>query len=400
MKRLMQIIKFLVVLAVFALLLIMAFWPKSAAVDLATIERGSLTVTIDEEGKTRVRERFVVSAPVAGQVQRIELEPGDKVVKDTTIVAVFSPADPVLLDVRTRTEAEASVKSAEAGLGRAKAERERAAAVESHAKSELARMRNLYKSAVVSQQSVASAENDARTAEEALKAAEFSVAGAEQDIAVARARLLSASRAPGEVQKTIIIKAPITGVVLKRLRESASIVPAGEPLVELGDPRRIEIVSDFLSTDAVKMRPGFAVQIVRWGGEGALRGRVRRIEPEGFMKISALGVEEQRVSVLIDLDDPFEAWKRLGDGYRVEVRVIVQEAKDVLKAPTSSLFRHGENWAVFKAENGSARLRIVEIGPRNDYEAQALKGLSKGDVVIVHPSDSIKDGVRIAPREQ
>ena len=400
MKRLMKILKFLVVSGVFALLLIMAFWPKSAAVDLATIVRGSLTVTIDEEGKTRVRERFVVSAPVAGQVQRIELQPGDKVVKDTTIIAVFSPADPVLLDVRTRTEAEASVKSAEAGLGRAKAERERAAAVERHAKSELARMRNLYKSAIVSQQAVASAENDARTAEEALKAAEFSVAGAEQDVAVARARLLSASRTPGEVQKPIVISSPITGVVLKRLRESASIVPAGEPLVELGDPRRLEIVSDFLSTDAVKMRPGFAVQIVRWGGVGELRGRVRRIEPEGFMKISALGVEEQRVSVLIDFEDSFEAWKRLGDGYRVEVQVIVQEAKDVIKAPTGSLFRNGENWAVFKAENGVARLRTVEIGPRNDSEAQVLKGLAKGDVVIVHPSDSIKDGVRIAPREQ
>jgi HlyD family secretion protein len=398
MKRLLKFFKFLAGIGLLAAILVMAFWPKPAAVDLARIEKGSLTITLDEEGKTRVRERFVVSAPVAGRVQRIGLEPGDPVVRNQTVIAAFTPADPVLLDVRSRTEAEASVKTAEAGYGRARAERERAAATERHAQSEEARMRALYQNSLVSQQSLASAENDTRTAAETLRAAEFSVTNAEYEIAGARARLLSASREPGDTQQPIVLRAPISGVVLKRLRESESIVPAGEPLVELGDPRKLEISADFLSTDAVKIRPGDAVQIERWGGEGLLRGRVRRIEPEGFMKISALGVEEQRVSVLIDFNDPFDAWKRLGDGYRVEVRVVLWQAKDVLKAPTSSLFRNGKNWAVFLAESGRARLRPVEVGQRNGTDAQVLKGLSEGETVIVHPGDTIKDGSRIETR--
>jgi len=399
MKRLLKILKFLVLVAVLALLIVMALWPKAVAVDLASVVKGPLTITLDEEGKTRVHKRFVVSAPVSGQVQRIELEPGDKVVRDQTVVAVFRPADPVMLDVRSRTEAEASVKAFEAGYGRAQAERDRAMAADSLAQSELVRKRALYENRLIAQQEFESAESQARTAGEALRAAEFSVESAEHEVTIARARLLSSSREPGAAQQPIVLRAPITGVVLKRLRESESIVPAGEPLLELGDPRQLEIVSDFLSTDAVRMRPGYPVQIERWGGENAVRGRVRRIEPSGFMKISALGVEEQRVSVIIDFDDPFEAWNKLGDGYRVEVRVIVWKADVVLKVPTSSLFRHGEKWAVFVAENGHARLRTVEVGPRNGSEAQVLKGLFEGEIVIVHPSDTIKDGSRITARE-
>jgi HlyD family secretion protein len=396
MKRLLRYLKILAIMGVFVLLVILALWPKSATVDLARIERGPLTITLDEEGKTRVRDLFVVSAPVAGRVQRIELEPGDKVIRNQTVIAVFNPADPVLLDVRSRTEAEENVKVAEAALGQARAERERAATANRLAQSELARMQALYREKLIAQQAFESTESQARTAEEAERAAAFSVASAEHEVTLARARLLSASRNPGDLQPPVILRAPITGVVLKRLRESTAVVPAGEPLVELGDPRKLEIVSDFLSTDAVRMKPGDSVQIERWGGENTLRGRVRRIEPSGFMKISALGVEEQRVSVLIDFDDPFEAWKRLGDGYRVEVRVIVWQAKDVLKVPTSSLFRRGENWAVFTAGNGRARLCTVEIGPRNSSDAQVIKGLSEGEIVIVHPSDTIKDDSRIS----
>jgi HlyD family secretion protein len=399
MKRMMKYLKFLAGAGLFALLVLMALWPKSAAVDLAPVERGPLTITVDEEGKTRVRERFVVSAPVAGRVQRIELEPGDKLVRNETVVALFSPADPVLLDIRSRTEAEAGVKAAEAAYGRAQAERERAAAVERLAKADFARMSALHKEALISQQSFDSTESQAQTAEEALRSAEFGVVNAGYEVTMARARLLSASRDPGAAPQPIVIRAPITGVVLKRLRESETIVPAGEPLLELGDPRRLEIVSDFLSTDAVRIRPGSPVIIERWGGENTVRGHVRRVEPSGFMKVSALGVEEQRVSVLIDFDDPYEAWKRLGDGFRVEVRVIVSQSGDVLKVPTSSLFRRGKEWAVFAAENGRARLRIIEIGPRNGSEARVLKGLSKGEIVVVHPSDTLKDGSRITARE-
>jgi len=399
MKRLLKILKYLAGTAILLLLLGVAFWPKPAAVDLAHAGKGPLTITLDEEGKTRVRKRFVISAPVAGRVQRINLEPGDAVVRSQTAVAVFQPADPVLLDVRSRTEAEAGVKAAEAGLGRARAEREKAAAADRLAQSELVRMRSLYEDRIIAQQAFDSAESQAREAEEAFRAAEFSVASAEHEVTMARARLLSVSREPGDFQQPVVIRAPITGVVLKRLRESESVVPAGEALLELGDPRQLEIVTDFLSTDAVRIHAGDPVRIERWGGEGTLRGRVRRIEPSGFMKISALGVEEQRVSVIIDFEDPFEAWKRLGDGYRVEVRVVVWQAKEVLKVPTSSLFRHGESWAVFTIESGRARLRTIEVGPRNGTEAQVIQGIAAGEVVIVHPSDTIRDGGRVKARE-
>lgn len=400
MKRLRKYLKALSLIVLLALLIIAALWPKSTEVDLAPVRRGPLTVTIDEEGKTRVRERFVVSAPVAGRVERIELEPGDKVVRNETVVAVFRPVDPVLLDVRTKTEAEASVQGAEAGLGAARAEREKAAAEERLAQSELARMRGLFKDDVVSRQTFESAESRARTAEEALRASEFGVTRAEHEVTMARARLLSTSRTPGSAQRSIVIRAPITGVVLKRLRESEAVVPAGEALLELGDPRRLEIIAEFLSTDAVRIRAGNPVLIERWGGEAPLRGRVRLVEPSGFMKISALGVEEQRVNVLIDFDDPFDAWKRLGDGYRVETRVIVWQVGDALKAPTSALFRRGEEWAVFVVENERANLRTVEVGRRNGAEAEVKKGLVAGQNVIVHPSDSIADRTRVSPRPQ
>ncbi|HSW38039.1 MAG TPA: HlyD family efflux transporter periplasmic adaptor subunit, partial [Acidobacteriota bacterium] len=207
---------------------------------------------------------------------------------------------------------------------------------------------------------------------------------------------------PENAARSITLRSPVTGVVLKRLRESEAVVQAGEPLLELGDPARLEIITDFLSTDAVRIRPGHTVIIERWGGEHSLRGRVRRVEPAGFMKISALGVEEQRVSVIIDFEDSadgeFKAWERLGDDYRVEVRVVVWEDDSVLKAPTGSLFRHGEEWAVFVVEEGRARLRIIETGHRNSREAEVISGLAEGDTVIVHPSDSVRDGGRVKPR--
>jgi HlyD family secretion protein len=216
---------------------------------------------------------------------------------------------------------------------------------------------------------------------------------------MARARLRTAAPEPAASQEQVVLHAPITGVVLKRMRESEGIVQAGTPLVELGDPDQLEIVADFLSTDAVRIRPGDAVAIERWGGTGEVRGKVRRIEPSGYMKISALGVEEQRVNVIIDFEDPSAAWERLGDGYRVEVRVVIWQAQDVLKVPTSSLFRHGEAWAVFAVEEGRARLRAVEVGQRNGEEAQILSGLSAGETVVVHPSDTLQEGTRLTIRQ-
>ena len=378
-----------------ALLLLAALWPEAAPVDLAPVERGPLLVTVDDEGETRVRDRYAVSAPVAGRLLRIELEPGDPV-EEGAVVAALSPAPPALLDARSRAEAAAAVEAARSGLGRARAERERALAMSDRARSDLERHRALAGSGIVSREVLEARETEARAAGEALRAAQFAVGTAGQELERARAVLLQfAVGGPG---RAIELRSPVHGVVLKRLRESEAVVPAGEPLLELGDPRRIEIVSDLLSADAVKVRHGQPVLIEQWGGVDTLRGKVRRVEPSGFMKVSDLGVEEQRVNVIVDFEDPAEAWEALGDGYRVEVRIVVTEAKDAVKVPTSSLFRSGEEWAVFAVESGRARLRTIQVGRRNGLEAEVLSGLSPGERVVVHPADTLTDGVRVNSR--
>ena len=371
-------------------LALVVLWPESAEVDFAPVERGPMQVTVDEEGETRVRDRFVVSSPVAGRVRRIELEPGDRV-RNGAVVALVVPAP---LDARSQAEAEAAARAAAAAVGRVRAERQRADAAVRLARSELQRLRALAEQRIVSEQALEAQETAVRSAEEALQAAEFAVSTASYQLEQARARLLSGSAGGGPVE----VRAPVDGVVLKRLRESESVVPPADPLLELGDPQNLEIVSDLLSTDAVKVRPGQLVWIEQWGGDEALRGRVRRVEPSGFMKISALGVEEQRVNVVIDFEAPPPARPSLGDSYRVEVRIVVWETADAVKVPTSALFRRGEKWAVFVADGGRARLREIEVGRRNGLTAEVLKGLDAGARVIVHPPDTLADGARVKAR--
>ena len=386
-------------LAFVGVLLAVALWPSAVPVDLATVQRGPLSATIDEEGETRVRERFVVSAPVAGRVLRIELEPGDRVKRGETVLATFLPATPPPLDVRSRAEAEAAVAAARAAVDASRAEERRAEAALAHARSELARHRDLFNDKLVSRQVFEAREVDARTAEDTVMAAQSATARAEHELEMARARFVSeATTGPGQSQGEVTIRSPIDGVVFKRYRESEAVVPVGAPLIEVGDRRRLEIVADLLSTDAVKVKPGQPVMIEQWGGEHRLQGRVRLVEPSGFMKVSALGVEEQRVNVVIDFNDPRWAGTTLGDGYRVEVRIVTWEGKDVLKAPVSSLFRRGEKWAVFAVEGDRVRMRTVEIGERTGLEAQILSGLAEGDQVVIHPSDAVTDGARVVAR--
>jgi HlyD family secretion protein len=381
-------------------LVAVALWPSAIPVDLAAVERGSMRTTIDEEGETRVRDRFVVSAPVAGQVLRIELEPGDSVKRGETVLATFLPAAPPPLDVRSRAEAQAGVGVADAAIERARAEERRAEAALALAQSELKRHRDLFKEALVSRQVLEAREADARSAEDTRRAAQFATARAEHEREMARARLVTAgSPASAAAVRPLTIRSPIDGVVFKRYRESEAVVPVGEPLIEVGDPRSLEIVTDLLSTDAVKVQPGQRVIIEQWGGAHDLEGRVRLVEPSGFMKISALGVEEQRVNVVIDFKGPAGAPATLGDGYRVEVRVVIWEDEEVLKAPASSLFRRGEQWAVFAIDGDRVRMRDVEVGERNGLEAQILRGLDEGDQVVIHPSDTVTDGARVVPRQ-
>jgi len=380
----------LVVLALVAV----AMWPESMEVDAATVDTGPMQVTIDEDGETRVRDRFVISAPVSGRLQRIELESGDRLVRGRTVLVRLTSAESPLIDSRSRAELAAAVEGARAAVGQAQAERERAAATLARARSNLRRQEELDKGGLLARDSLEVAQTAVKTSEEALRAGEFTVTRAEYELQLARARL----QAPTSAGREVVIVSPIDGIVLKRLRESESVVPIGEPLLEIGDPQRLEIVADLLSTDAVRVPPGAPVILEQWGGGHPLQARVRRVEPSGFMKVSALGVEEQRVNVLIDFVDVASAARAIGDNYRVEVRIVTWSNDNVVRVPVGSLFRRGEGWATFVVEQERARLRTVQLGQRNDTFGQITGGLSAGQIVVLHPPDTLTDGVRVEVR--
>jgi HlyD family secretion protein len=312
------------------------------------------------------------------------------------VVARGRPAAAPLLDVRARAEAEAAVESARAAIGLARAEEQRARTTAAQARRDLVRVRELAKNELTTQREIDAAESGAQAADDALAAAAYAVRVAESELTRAQARLEPALPEAGG--RVVDVRAPAAGVILKRLRESESVVPAGEALVEIGDPAQLEIVADLLSTDAVRVQPGARAVIEQWGGSRELAAKVRRVEPSGFTKISALGVEEQRVNVIVDFVDPAEAWRALGDAYRVEVRIVLWESADVLKVPTSALFRDGEDWAVFVADGGLARKTVVQITHQAGQEAEVTSGLLEDALVVEHPGDTLTDGARIVAR--
>jgi HlyD family secretion protein len=371
-----------------------AMWPEAMEVAVGRAERGPMQVTVDEDGETRVRDRFRVTAPVSGRVQRIEIEPGDTVVAGKTVLARITPAESPLLDARTRGELQAAVDAATAAVGQARAERQRAGTALERARSTLRRQQELMKAGAISSDDLESAETALASAEDGLRAAEFTERRAESELQLARARL----SAPSASGRSVDVLSPVDGTVLRRLRESEGVVPVGEPLLEIGEPGRMEIVADLLSTDAVRVSPGAAVLIEQWGGGHTLHGRVRRVEPSGFMKVSALGVEEQRVNVVIDFTNHAEA-VRLGDGYRVEVRIVLWQEADVLKVPVGALFRQGDGWAVFVVEDEHVRRQAVQLGQRNENEGQIVSGLEADATIVLHPPDTLTDGTRVIVKE-
>lgn len=390
-----RLIRIALVVIVLAAVLIWAFRPAPVSADFAVVERGSLQVTVDEEGRTRVRDRYVVSAPLPGRMARIELEPGDRVIAGKTVVARLQPTDPTLLDARTRAELEARVRASESAIGSARAERDRIQADLTFARAELKRAQGLLAGGAIARRDLEAAEQQARALERALQSAEFAIQTAGHQREVARASLVQTRSGRAT---TVPLYSPVDGVVLRLVLESESVVAVGQQLLEVGDVTDLEIVSDLLSSAAVAVRPGQTVLIEQWGGGQVLQGRVRRVEPSAFTKISALGVEEQRVNVLIDFENGSDALQSLGDGYRVEVRIIVWSKDDVLRVPTSSLFRHEGEWAVYRVIDGVARRQLVQIGLRNGLEAEVLNGLAAGEQIVVYPGDAIADGVKLTAR--
>ena len=392
--RLLKNTKLIASVLVVAAIAAVAMWPESMEVSVTHAERGPMQVTVNEDGETRVRDRFLVTAPVPGRVQRIEIEPGDLVVHGKTVLTRITPAEPPLLDPRTRSELQAGVEAATAAVGQARAERQRASTAVERARSTLRRQQELMKAGAIAADALEAAETELATAEDGLRAAEFTERRTEYELQLARARL----SAPNAAGRSVEVLAPIDGTVLKRLRESEGVVPVGEPLVEIGEPERKEIVADLLSTDAVRVSPGAEVLIEQWGGGHPLHGRVRRVEPSGFMKVSALGVEEQRVNVIIDFTNPSDA-VRLGDGYRVEVRIVLWKDDNVIKVPVGALFRQGEGWAVFVVEEGRVRRQTVQLGQRNENEGQITGGLEAGATIVLHPPDTLMDGARVTVKQ-
>jgi HlyD family secretion protein len=405
--------------ALLAIFLLYAFRPQPVPVDFAEVERGRLTVTIDEEGETRVRDVFVVSAPVAGRARRIDVEVGDEVTAGESVVAMIEPVDPTLLDARSATEAQAAVRAAQAELD--------------FATRELERQKQLGERGVASARDMDAAEKAFRTAKANLENARAALVARSSRLSKARNRAEAVFGRPDADDCCIPVYAPVSGRVLRVVRESAGVVQPGESLIEIGDPKDLEIVVDLLSADAVRVEPGQEVWIEQWGGSGMLKGRVRRVEPYGFTKVSALGIEEQRVNVVVEFTDAPEKWQRLGHGYRVETRIVLWRGDDVVKLPLSALFRASDgagsdngsskaekavgaagasggdsaaareiaaaDWAVFVEKRHKARLRNVVRGHSNGLEVEITSGLEPGERVVLHPSNRVQEGVKLEARE-
>jgi HlyD family secretion protein len=371
--------------------------PRPVPVETAAVAKGRFVATVNEDGKTRIRERYVVAAPLAGRLTRIELKVGDRVNADDT-VATLAPSPAPFLDPRSRREAEERLGAAEASLERTKAVVERARAQAGQAKNDLARVRTLAERGASTVQALEHAELAMGVADRDLRAAEFQNHAAEHELDQARALLARYQNGAEGAPERWNIKTPVSGVVLKVAQESETIAPPGAPIMEIGDPRDLEIVVDVLSTEAVEIRPGAEVEIENWGGPGVLSGRVRRIEPAAFTKISTLGVEEQRVNVLIDLVSPPERWRALGDAYRVEARITVFVQEDATIVPSGALFRRGEEWSVYVVDGGRAQSRPVTLLRRSGRMAAVASGVAAAERVIVYPSDRIAAGVRVEAR--
>lgn len=379
--------------------------PEPVQVDLAAVETGDIRLTVDQDGKTRIRERYVVSAPLAGRLLRIDLDPGDEVKAGETLLATIEPRDPDLLDDRSIAQAEARVKAAEAALEKMEPVLEEMQAAQEFAEAELKRARDTRRnnSQAVSASEIESKELAYRTRTALLRSARHNEDIARFELDQARAALIR-SRPPANDSdengngRNFVIHSPIDGRVLRVFQESSAVVMPGTSLLELGDPSDLEVEIDVLSRDAVRIRPEALVLLEHWGGDKTLQGRVRLVEPSAFTKISTLGVEEQRVNVIVALVDPPAERESLGDGFRVEARIVVAEAQGVLKAPTSALFRIGKDWAVFHAIDGVVHQQIVKLGLQNGLEAEIVEGLSGGDLVVVHPGDNIADGTAIERR--
>ncbi len=399
MKTVRRLFYWLVGIAIVGIAGYLSVRPRPVLVDVATINSGSMDVRVEEDGRTRIRERYIVSTPLTGRLLRITFDVGDVVTAGQTVIARMQPTDPELLDPRALAQARARVNAAKQRLQSAKADLAKSNAAVNFAETEMGRLRRIRKGNAASPSEFEQKQLNFRFRTEEAKSAGFAVDIAEYELELEKAALmLTDPEQGGDSEMELAIKAPIDGRVLRISQESSAVVTAGSPLMEIGDPSDLEVVADVLSRDAVKVSPGDAVFLKHWGGDRDLNGRVRLVEPSGFTKISALGVEEQRVNIVIDLIDKPESRLQLGDGFRVDCEIVVWQTENAVQVPTSSLFRVDGEWNVFTVNSGTAELTPVKIGQNNGVVAEVIGGIGKGTVVVTHPSDTVEDGVAVAKR--
>lgn len=387
-----------IILVVF-LAIMYGFLPMTQQVDFVTITRGPLQATIEEEGRTRLKERFVISAPTTGYIRRIKAKVGDPIEKGEP-VAILEPLRSQALDPRSRAEAEVVVSAAEASLAAAM-EKERAVTADAdYIEKRLVRITNLYSRGSVAKDQFDQTDSEAKKARAVQRSTKAAVDVARSELERAKTTLQNFSpvQRTGE-NNTVEVTSPVNGTVFRIYRESEGAVHAGEPLMDIGNAGKLEVRVEVLSSDAVRIKQGTPVLFKRWGRDEPLTGDVRLVEPAGFTKVSSLGVEEQRVLVIVDITSPPEMWRVLGDGYRLETHFVVWESNDILQVPTSALFRSGKELAVYVEENGKARRRVVEVGQRTGLTAELISGLKENERVLAYPDDTISDGTRIRQRK-
>jgi HlyD family secretion protein len=400
MRRFLRQVFLMTMVAAAAGAIIWALWPQPVLVDLAAVSRGPLEVTVEDEGVTRIREVYTVSAPAAGKLLRSPREVGDEVVANQTVVAVIEPTDPAFLDIRMQRVNEAAVEAASAAVDLAEAQVRQAKSQLEFAQGDLRRANQLAQRQTIAERTLDRARLEVATAEAGVASALATLEVRRRELASARAQLIQPGEgAPTKTTCCVQLRAPISGRVLRIAAESEQVVQPGAALIDIGDPGDLEVVVDLLSRDAVRVEPGAPARIESWGGDVAIAARVKRVEPTGFTKVSALGIEEQRVKTVLDFTDPPERWLRLGHGYRIVARITVWRGEDLLLVPLGALFRQGERWAVFVVDGGVARIRTLDIAEKDRRAARVIAGLREGDRVVLHPSDRLRDGIAVAPRD-
>jgi len=395
-------LKFVIGISVIGLL-IFSFLPEPIKVDIINVKKGDLLVTLEGEGKTRIHDIYVVSTPIDGRITRIESEAGDLVTAGKTVIANMYPANPQFLDKRSEIQAKADVSGAKAALALSNARVKQARAQLDFELSEFKRIKELFDKHSISQSGIERAELRIKTLRAELETAQSNHKVMMSRLDVAKARLLKPEETTDASKEDnlhcqVCIHSPVDGMVLRILHKSESIVPVGTPLVEIGNPADLEINIEMLSTNAVNVKVGDEALIKRWGGNEDIKARVRVIEPSGFTKISALGVEEQRVNVILSFTDPIEKWQALGDAFRVEAAIITARVDSIIKIPLSALFRQNEIWSVFKVINGKVVLQAVEVGHKNDRFAEIKSGLDLDEQIIIHPGNNIEEGISVVKR--